>query len=77
VLWDRWDLERLHSRLADEYELKERATILARKLEVVSETARALTELIDASRSLRLEVLIVLLIVVEVLLALYELFFKR
>jgi uncharacterized Rmd1/YagE family protein len=76
VLWDRWDLERLHARLADEYELKERATILTRKLEVVAETARALTELIDASRSLRLEVLIVLLIVIEVLLALYELFFK-
>lgn len=76
VLWDRWDLERLHGRLADEYELKERATILARKLEVVAETARALTELIDASRSLRLEVMIVLLIVIEVLIAFYELFFK-
>ncbi len=25
VLWDRFDLERLHARLADEYELKERA----------------------------------------------------
>lgn len=76
VLWDRWDLERLHARLADEYELKERATILARKLEVVSETARAFTDLIDASRSLRVEVLIVLLIVVEVLITIYDLFFK-
>ncbi len=77
VLWDRWDLERLHARLADEYELKERATILSRKLEVVAETARALTDLIDASRSLRLEVMIVLLIVVEVLFTLYELFFRH
>lgn len=77
VLWDRWDLERLHARLADEYELKERATILARKLEVVAETARALTDLIDASRSLRLEVMIVLLIVVEVMITVYDLFFKH
>jgi uncharacterized Rmd1/YagE family protein len=77
VLWDRWDLERLHARLADEYELKERATILARKLEVVGETARAFTDLIDASRSLRLEVMIVLLIVVEVLITVYDLFFKH
>jgi len=72
VLWDRWDLERLHARLADEYELKERAGMLARKIEVVGETARALTDLIDAARSLRLEVMIVLLIVVEVLFTLYE-----
>ena len=77
VLWDRWDLERLHARLADEYELKERAAILARKLEVVAETARAFTDLIDASRSLRLEVMIVLLIVVEVMITVYDLFFKH
>ena len=77
VLWDRWDLERLHARLADEYELKERATILSRKLEVVGETARAFTDLIDASRSLRLEVMIVLLIVVEVMITVYDLFFKH
>ena len=72
VLWDRWDLERLHARLADEYELKERAAALARKIDVVGETARALTDLIDASRSLRLEIAIVALIVVEVLFTLYE-----
>jgi uncharacterized Rmd1/YagE family protein len=76
VLWDRWDLERLHARLADEYELKERAGILTRKIEVVGETARALTDLIDAARSLRLEVMIVLLIVIEVLFTLYEFFIK-
>lgn len=76
VLWDRWDLERLHARLADEYELKERAAALARKIDVVGETARALTDLIDASRSLRLEIAIVALIVVEVLFTLYE-FFKH
>lgn len=73
VLWDRWDLERLHARLADEYELKERAGALARKIEVIGETARALTDLIDASRSLRLEIAIVALIVVEVLFTVYEL----
>ena len=34
VLWDRPDLERLYARLEDEYELKERATALHRKLDV-------------------------------------------
>lgn len=76
VLWDRWDLERLYARLDDEYELKERAAMLARKLEVVGETAQALTDLIDAARSLRLEVMIVLLIVIEVLFTSYEFFIK-
>jgi uncharacterized Rmd1/YagE family protein len=76
VLWDRWDLERLHARLVDEYELKERASMLARKLEVVGETARGLTDLIDASRSTRLEIMIVALIVVEVLFTIYDLFFR-
>jgi uncharacterized Rmd1/YagE family protein len=76
VLWDRWDLERLHARLADEYELKERAGVLSRKIEVVGETARALTDLLDVARSLRLEVMIVVLIVFEVLITLYEHFLK-
>jgi uncharacterized Rmd1/YagE family protein len=76
VLWDRFDLERLHARLADEYELKERAAALQRKLDVVGETARVLTDLIDASRSLRLEMAIVALIVIEVLFTFYE-FFKH
>ena len=70
------ELRTIHARLADEYELKERAGALARKLDVVGETARALTDLIDASRSLRLEIAIVALIVVEVLFTLYE-FFKH
>src|SRR5690348_16400644 len=55
VLWDRPDLERLYSRLEDEYELKERADTLSRKLAVISETGNALTDIIDTERSLRLE----------------------
>lgn len=68
VLWDRPDLERLHARLEDEYELKERAQTLKRKLDVIAETARALTDIIDADRSTRLEVVVVLLILAEILL---------
>ena len=69
ILWDRPDLERLYARLEDEYELKERGNTLARKIEVVRDTAHALTDLIDTQRSLRLEAAIVLLIVYEVLFA--------
>jgi uncharacterized Rmd1/YagE family protein len=72
VLWDRPDLERLYARLEDEYELKERAGTLNRKLQVVNDTAQALTDLIDAERSLRLEITIATLIVFEIGLTLYQ-----
>jgi hypothetical protein len=61
VLWDRPDLERLYSRLEGEYELKERADALGRKLSVIAETTKALTDIIDTERSLRLELIIVAL----------------
>ena len=72
VLWDRPDLERLYARLEDEYELKERAGALGRKLGVVQDTTRVLTDLIDAKRSVRLEATIVLLIVFEILITFFQ-----
>lgn len=76
VLWDHPHLERLYARLADEYELKERADAVSRKLDVISDTAKALTDIIDTERSVRLEATIILLIVVEVVFSVYELFFR-
>ena len=76
VLWDRSDLERLYARLEDEYELKERAIALRHKLQVIEETTRALTDIIDTERSARLEFVIAILIVVEILIAYYELFYR-
>jgi uncharacterized Rmd1/YagE family protein len=72
VLWERPDLERLFARLEDEYELKERADVLTRKLTVISDTAQALADIIDTERSLRLEVIIVVLILLEILIAAYQ-----
>ena len=77
VLWDRPDLERLYSRLEDEYELKERAGTLKRKLDVIAETARALTDIIDADRSTRLEMVVVLLILAEIMLTIGQIVFWR
>ena len=74
VLWDRPDLERLYARLEDEYELKERAGTLNRKLQVVNETAQVLTDLIDAQRSLRLEVAIAAMIMLEIVLTVFQIF---
>jgi len=72
VVWDRHDLERLYARLEDEYELKERAGALTRKLSVIAETAEVLTDIIDTGRSLRLEIIIVVLIAIELVIAGYQ-----
>lgn len=72
VVWDRPDLDRLYSRLEDEYELKERAEALALKLKVIADTAEVLTDIIDIRRSLRLEIIIVVLIAIELVIAGYQ-----
>ncbi|RYC30818.1 RMD1 family protein [Lichenibacterium minor] len=77
VLWDRPDLERLYARVEDEYELKERTTALKRKLDVIVETARALTDVIEADRTTGLEIAVVALIVTEILLTLAQMVFFR
>ena len=77
ILWDKPQLERLYARLEDEYELKERAESLNRKLAVIAETAQVLTDIIDTQRSLRLELIIVFLILFEVLITIYQLAIGR
>jgi uncharacterized Rmd1/YagE family protein len=79
ILWDRPDLERLYARLEDEYELVERASILDRKLSLIGETARLITDLMDTERSLRLEIIVVVLIAMEIVLSLFQIFwhFRR
>jgi uncharacterized Rmd1/YagE family protein len=77
VLWDRPNLERLYSRLEDEYELKERVEALNRKLAVVSETATTLADIIDTRRSLRLELIIVMLIAFEIVITFYQIYTGR
>ena len=72
VVWDRPDLDRLYARLEDEYELKERAEALTRKLTVIADTAEVLTDIMDTARSLWLEVIIVVLIAVEIVIAGYQ-----
>jgi required for meiotic nuclear division protein 1 len=74
LLWDRPDLERLFARLRDEFEILERFTALNRKLELVSRTVETALGLIQARRSLRVEYYVVILIIFEILLTLYQMF---
>ena len=76
LLWDRPDLEGLFLRLEDEFEIKERHAVLERKLNLIAHTAQTLLQQQHSRHSLRLELYIVILIVVEILLTVYELFLK-
>lgn len=72
LLWEEPQFERFYARLADEYELVERHRALERKLDLVSKTAETLLDLLQNKRSLRVEWYIVILIVVEILLTVYQ-----
>lgn len=74
VLWERSDLDRWYGRLEDEYELRERSVALERKLDVLSRTAETVLNLLQHNSSLRVEWYIVLLIVFEIGLILYDMF---
>jgi uncharacterized Rmd1/YagE family protein len=46
--------------------------VLTRKLTVISDTAKALADIIDTERSLRLEAIIVILILLEIIITVYQ-----
>jgi uncharacterized Rmd1/YagE family protein len=74
LLWDHPALERLSVRLQEEYELVERDRALTRKLELISQTAMTALGLLQARRSLHVEWYIVILIVMEIGLSIYQMF---
>ena len=76
LLWTRPELEGLFLKLSDEFEIKERHDVLGSKLDLISHTAQTLTQLEQTRRSLRLELYIVLLIVAEIVIMLYEMFVR-
>ncbi len=72
VLWDNPGLARLHARLAEEFELRERAAELDRKLALIGETVQSLLSIIEARRSLGLEIAIATMIGIEVVATIYD-----
>jgi uncharacterized Rmd1/YagE family protein len=76
ILWDNPVLEGLFARLEDEFEIRERHAAIERKLNLISQTAHTVLELLSSKHSLRVEWYILLLIVLEILLTLYQLFFR-
>jgi uncharacterized Rmd1/YagE family protein len=73
LLWDHPELERMYLRLVEEFELRDRAAALDAKLALIGEALQTMVSLIEARRSLGLEIAVTLLIAVEVAATLYGL----
>ncbi|HPG27358.1 MAG: RMD1 family protein [Spirochaetaceae bacterium] len=72
-LWDRPRLDALYVRLAEEYELADRDRAVTRKLELLGRATETFLGVLDTRRSLNVEWYIVILILIELFLLVYEL----
>lgn len=77
VLWDHPELEKFYLRLEHEYEIEDRNDALEKKLRLINTTAETQLGLLHNSHALRVEWYIVILIVFEIILTLYEMFLKH
>jgi uncharacterized Rmd1/YagE family protein len=72
ITWDEPQLDRLYERLAAEFELADRDRALTRKLDLISDVATTYLELLNTRKSIRLEWYIVVLILVEIVLVVWQ-----
>ncbi len=72
--WEREEIEKLYDRLRSEYELRDRFDILNEKINFLSENNTTLLNFIASQKSNFLEIVIIVLIVIELILFVVELF---
>lgn len=77
LLWEYSALDHFYLRLEKEFEIQERQLVLERKLALVYRTIETSLDLLQHNINLRVEWYIVILIVVEIFLSLYEMFFNH
>lgn len=75
--WDDPHIDQLYMKMSSEFELHERDGLLTKKLELISRTAETYLDLIQNRRSLRVEWYIVILIVVEIVILLFDMFMLK
>jgi required for meiotic nuclear division protein 1 len=73
LLWDHVELERLYGRLAEEYELRDRARALDHKQDVILRTSEIMLGLVQERSNLRVEWYVLLLIVAELVITIFSL----
>lgn len=75
-IWDHPELDRLYLRLEDEYELRERLIALEQKLALISKSVETSLAILQRDSSHRVEWYIVILIVVEIFLSIYDMWIR-
>jgi uncharacterized Rmd1/YagE family protein len=73
--WERPEIERLYNKLYFEFELPDRFDILNEKIKFLSDHNKILLDFISTQRSNFLEAIIVILILIEILIFIFEVFF--
>jgi len=77
VLWEHPELDLLHAHLVEDLEIVDRLSSLERKIELISRTSELSLDVLQQYHGHRLEWYIIILISIEIVLQLYELFFKN
>lgn len=73
LTWENAELDKLYNELSLDYELDDRYDVLNEKLKLLFHNIQFILDFIDARKSFWLELTIVLLIIIEILLFVYEL----
>ena len=76
ITWDNPSLDKLYNQLSSTFELTERYKLLDYKIQMIQDSLEIISDLIKTRRATFLEILIILLIAIEVVLFVYQLFFK-
>lgn len=74
IVWERVELERLYHKLYYEFELADRFDILNEKIKFLSDHHKILLDFLSTQRSYSLELIVVILIFIEILIFLFEVF---
>lgn len=77
LLWDHGELEPLYMQLIEDLEIIARQNSLERKIDLISDTAQISLDVLQQHHSHRLEWYIIILIAIEIVLQLYEIFFAH
>ncbi len=72
LLWDHPDLEPLHIKLEDEFEIPERHKAISQKLDLIHRTADTMFNILQERNTYHVEWYIVLLIVLDIVISLIE-----
>lgn len=74
--WNDPEMDELYSELEDEYEISDRYAVLKEKLDTLFQDSDFFVTYLDGRRSTNLELVVILLILLEVVLFVYELAFR-